>query len=88
MDVRTWRPGHRISRSAVQLIYTSAGGDAIREREYPNGDMVGFFQEVKIIQTNRGLNKEGEREKKEVTFFYGKMATISSKSGEFYRENG
>ena len=32
MDVRTWRPGHRISKSAVQLTYTSAGGDALRKK--------------------------------------------------------
>jgi hypothetical protein len=30
VDVGTWRPGHRLSRSAVQLTYTSAGGDALR----------------------------------------------------------
>jgi hypothetical protein len=33
MDVITWRPGHRISRSAVQLTYTSAGGDSLMKHD-------------------------------------------------------
>ena len=29
MDVGTWRPGHRLSKSVVELPYTQAGGDAL-----------------------------------------------------------
>ena len=45
----------------------------LREWEHPEGEVEGFFHEVKIIYTNRGPKKEGEEE---VIFFYGKVATL------------
>ena len=49
----------------------------LREWEHPEGEIEGHFHEVKIIYTNRGVKKEGEEEREEVIFFYGKVATLS-----------
>ena len=51
----------------------------LREWENPVGEFEGFFFEVKIIVTNRGPKKEGE--KNEVMFFYGKEATLGGYDG-------
>lgn len=44
----------------------------LREWENPFGDMTWFFQEVKIIHTNRGPEIDGEK----VVFLCGKVATL------------
>jgi hypothetical protein len=45
-----------------------------REWGHPLGEMDAFFHEVKIIHTNRGPEKEGE--KMGVVIFYGKVTTL------------
>jgi hypothetical protein len=48
----------------------------LREWEHPDGDVEGYFHEVKIIHTNRGPKKKEGEEKEEVIFFYGKVTTL------------
>ena len=46
----------------------------LRVWERPLGEIEGYFHKVKIIHTNRGPKREGEREK--ISFFYGKLASL------------
>ena len=49
----------------------------LREWKHPIGEREGHFHEVKVMFTNRGAKKEGEEEREEVIFFYGKVASLS-----------
>jgi hypothetical protein len=48
----------------------------LREWEHPDGDVEGYFHEVKIFHTNRGPKKKEGEEREEVIFFYGKVTTL------------
>ena len=50
----------------------------LRVWERPLGEMDGYFHEVKVIRTYRGPKgkREEEKEKEEILFFYGKVATL------------
>ena len=48
----------------------------LREWEHPIGEVEGYFYEVKVMFTNRGAKKDGEEEREEVIFFYGKVASL------------
>jgi hypothetical protein len=58
----------------VQCYTVGTYSRCLREWEQPLGEMEGFFHKVKIIHTNRGPKKEGEKEP--IIFFYGKLATL------------
>ena len=46
------------------------------EWKHPEREIEGIFHEVKMIYTNRVPKKDGEEEREEVIFFYGKIATL------------
>ena len=48
----------------------------LRKWMHPIGEFEGHFHEVKVVFTNRGAKKEGEEEREEVIFFYGKIASL------------
>ena len=45
--------------------------------ERPVGDIGGIFHVVKNMHTTRGPKKDKEEDKEEITFFYGKVATLT-----------
>ena len=47
---------------------------ALNSWDNPIGEMDGLFHEVRVFHTTRGHKTEGEQEN--ITFFYGKMATL------------
>ena len=58
----------------MQCYTVGTHSRCLRVWERPLGEIEGYFHKVKIIHTNRGPKKEGEREK--IIFFYGKLATL------------
>ena len=58
----------------VQCFMVSKHSRWIREWENHNGRMNSSYHKVKIIRTNRGSTRDGEKE--EVVFFYGKVITL------------
>jgi hypothetical protein len=58
----------------VQCFIVGSHSRCLRKREQPEEEMVGFFYEVKIIQTSIGLKKDGENE--QITCFYGIQAIL------------
>ena len=60
---------------SVQCFTVGTHSRCLREWEKPGGELRGFFHKVKIIHTQRGPKREGE-DKEQITFFYGKIATL------------
>ena len=58
----------------MQCYMVGTHSRCLRVWERPLGEIEGYFHKFKIIYTNRGPKKEGERE--EIIFFYGKIATL------------
>ena len=65
---------HLVMPLPVQCFTVGTHSRCLREWEKPEGELVGFFHEAKIIQTHRGPKREGDKE--QLTFFYGKIATL------------
>ena len=58
----------------VQCFTVGTYSRCLRVWERPLGEIEGFFHEVKVIHTSRGPKREEKKE--EVSFFYGKVATL------------
>ena len=58
----------------VECFTVGTHSRCLRTWERPSGEFDGFFHMVKVIHTTRGPKKEGEQE--ELTFFYGKEASL------------
>lgn len=66
---------HLFMHLPMQCFTVGTHSRRLREWENPTRDMVGFFYEVKTIDTTRGPKRGGIKE--EIIFYYGKMATLS-----------
>ena len=68
---------YHISLPILATCYTvRTYSRCLREWEHPIGEVEGYFYEVKVMFTNRGAKKDGEEEREEVIFFYGKVASL------------
>lgn len=66
---------HIVMPLMVQCFTVGTHSRCLNEWVNPTREMDGLFHEVRVIHTTRGQMQEGVKE--EITFFYGKMATLS-----------
>ena len=64
-----------VNQHPMQCFTVGTHSHCLRGWEHPTREMSGFFHEVKVIQTNRGPKKDGER--KVIIIFYGTVSALS-----------